>query len=98
MIFVNIADDIRNLREDLKKIFGKHAKEVVAYQMFKGRPIALVFVRTVLAGRSPLSARNKVSLAAPHELAEMLVDPGNNLWCEDGKGLPSGHRIGLTPA
>jgi hypothetical protein len=33
-----------------------------------------------------LSRRVRISIAASHELAEMLVDPGNNLWCEHGKG------------
>ena len=40
----------------------------------------------MLAGPSRLSDRDRISLAASHELAEMLVDPGNNLWCERGKG------------
>jgi hypothetical protein len=93
MIFVDTADDIRNLREDLKKIFGKHAKEVAAYHMFKGRPIALVFVKAVLAGISRLSDRDRISLAASHELAEMLVDPGNNLWCEHGKGTLYAYEV-----
>jgi hypothetical protein len=93
MIFVDTADDIRNLRADLKKIFGKHAKEVVAYHMFKGHPIALVFAKAVLAGPSRLSDRDRISLAASHELAEMLVDPGNNLWCERGKGTLYAYEI-----
>jgi len=45
MIFVDTADDVRNVREELKKFFGKHAKD-----------------------------RDRISLAASHELAEMLVD------------------------
>jgi hypothetical protein len=31
--------------------------------------------------RSVLASDEKVSVAASHELAEMLVDPGINLWC-----------------
>jgi hypothetical protein len=93
MLFVDTADDIRNLREDLKKIFGKHAKGVVAYHMFKGRPIALVFVKVILAGPSRLSDGDRISLAASHELAEMLVDPGNNLWCERAKGTLYAYEV-----
>jgi hypothetical protein len=40
-----------------------------------GLPLAMVFVRDVL------SNREEVSVAASHELAEMLVDPAVNLWC-----------------
>jgi len=87
MMFVDRAKDIRHLRQDLKKIFGKNAKEVVAVHLFKGRPIAFVFVESVLEGSSPLTDRDRISLAASHELAELLVDPGNNLWCHDGKGM-----------
>lgn len=87
MIFVDTADDIRNpYRKDLKKILGKNAaEEFDSYHLFKGRPVALVFVKTVLSGESPLSACDRISVAASHELAEMLVDPGNNLWCAYGK-------------
>jgi hypothetical protein len=87
MVFIATAKDIRHLRRDLKKIFGKNANEVLAVHLFKGRPIALVFVKTVLLGTLPLSDSDKISLAASHELAEMLVDPGNNLWCADGNGM-----------
>ena len=38
MLFVDTADDIRNLREDLKKIFGKQAKGVVAMRGALQRP------------------------------------------------------------
>jgi hypothetical protein len=93
MLFVDSADDIRSVREDLKKIFGKHAREVVAYHMFKGRPIALVFVKATLAGPSRLSDADRISLAASHELAEMLADPGNNLWCEREKGTLYAYEI-----
>ena len=93
MLFVDTAADVRNLRQDLKKMFGKHAKQVSAFHFFKGRPILLVFVKTVLAGRSRLSARDKISLAASHELAETLVDPGNNLWCERSKGTLFAYEV-----
>jgi hypothetical protein len=41
-----------------------------------GLPLSKVFVKTTLA------ARQKVSVTACHELAEMLVDPAINLWAE----------------
>jgi hypothetical protein len=86
MIFLNTAEEARKLHLDPQKIFGKEAKDITAFHHFKGLPVALVFVETVLAERSRLRNRDKVSLAASHELAEMLVDPGNNLWCDVHKG------------
>lgn len=88
MMFVDTANDVRNpYRKDLKKILGKNAADKFdSYHLFKRRPIALVFVKTVLTGRSRLSTGDRISIAASHELAEMLVDPGNNLWCAYGKG------------
>ena len=85
MIFIDTADDIRNLRADLKKKFG-NVDGIEATHLFKGRPVAFVFAKDVLADPAPLRPRDKVSMAASHELAEMLVDPGSNLWCEDGNG------------
>jgi hypothetical protein len=41
-----------------------------------GLPLAKVFVKTTLA------ARQKVSVTACHELAEMMVDPAINLWAD----------------
>jgi hypothetical protein len=41
-----------------------------------GLPLAKVFVKTTLA------ARQKVSVTACHELAEMIVDPAINLWAD----------------
>jgi hypothetical protein len=94
MIFVDTADAIRNLRTDLKKVFGENVvDQIEAYHLFKGRPVALVFAKTVLAERSLLSTRDKVSMAASHELAEMLVDPGNNLWCEDDNGTLYAYEV-----
>lgn len=40
-----------------------------------GLPLAMVFVSDVLVNGQ------EVSMAASHELAEMLVDPAVNLWC-----------------
>ena len=46
----------------------------------EGFPLAKVFVKTTRA------ARQKVSVTACHELAEMLVDPGINMWAEGTDG------------
>jgi hypothetical protein len=46
----------------------------------EGNPIAKVFVGPVKAHRE------KVSVAASHELAEMLVDPAINLWAAGPNG------------
>ena len=40
-----------------------------------------------------LSRRVRISIAASHELAEMLVDPGNNLWCKHGKGTLYAYEV-----
>jgi hypothetical protein len=40
-----------------------------------GLPLAKVFVRP------SLKHREAISVVASHELAEMLVDPGNSVWC-----------------
>jgi hypothetical protein len=86
LLFVDKPDDVRELRKDLKKILGKDvADELDGFHLLKGRPVALVFVKTVLEGPSPLSVGDRVSMATSHELAEMLVDPGNDIWCEHGK-------------
>jgi len=53
-----------------------HAKRLGYHKVLKNRrPLARVFVRSSLKNHEP------VSLVASHELAEMLVDPGNNFWC-----------------
>ena len=93
MLFVDTADDVSNLRHELKEMFGKHVKEIEGVHLFKGRPIALIFVKTVLREASSLSDRDKISLAASHELAEMLVDPGNNMWCEHGNGTLYAYEV-----
>jgi hypothetical protein len=45
-----------------------------------GLPLSKVFVKTTL------SAGDKVSVTACHELAEMLVDPAINLWADGPSG------------
>lgn len=94
MLFVDTANDVRALSNDIKKIIGKtDVNELEGFHLLKGKPVALVFVETVLSGPSPLSTRNRISLAASHELAEMLVDPGNNLWCAHGKDTLYAYEI-----
>jgi hypothetical protein len=91
MIF---ADTAAAFRADLTKTFGKKfADELASAHLVNGRPVALVFVKNVLQDPAPLSERDKVSLAASHELAEMLVDPGINLWCDDGNGTLYAYEI-----
>ena len=46
-----------------------------------GLPIAKIFVKTTLA------AGERVSVAASHELAEMLIDPNFNLMAKGPKGI-----------
>jgi hypothetical protein len=45
-----------------------------------GQPVSKVFVKATLA------AGEKVSVTACHELAEMLIDPGCQLWADRGNG------------
>jgi len=45
-----------------------------------GLPLSKVFVKTTLADRQ------KVSVTACHELAEMMIDPAINLWAEAPNG------------
>jgi hypothetical protein len=47
---------------------------------YKGQPISKVFVKTTLA------VKQHVSVAACHELFEMVVDPLANLWAEAADG------------
>jgi len=65
---------------DRTKVIAQHKLE------HHGLPLAMVFVEPALNAQSGLRDRDKVSVAASHELAEMLVDPGNNLWCEISEG------------
>ena len=46
-----------------------------------GQPVSKVFVKTTIA------AGEKVSVTASHELCEMLIDPGAQLWAQNGTGL-----------
>jgi len=51
-------------------------KDLGYHKLMKhGLPVARVFVRRTL------DSDEAVSLIASHELAEMLVDPSDNLWC-----------------
>jgi hypothetical protein len=59
---------------DRAKLFGYHKL------MKNGLPLAKVFVKPTLKGGEP------ISVVASHELAEMLVDPGDNLWSAGPKG------------
>jgi hypothetical protein len=65
---------------DRRKVIGQHKLE------HHGLPLAMVFVEASLNSQSGLRDRDKISVATSHELAEMLVDPGNNLWCEVSEG------------
>jgi hypothetical protein len=85
MMFLDSAEpeDVRDLGLaglDPKKVLGRHKLEL------HGLPLAMIFVKSTLAGKSTIRVRERVSVSAAHELAEMLVDPGNNLWCELSPG------------
>jgi hypothetical protein len=45
-----------------------------------GQPVSKVFVKTTIA------AGEKVSVTASHELLEMLIDPGAQLWAQSDDG------------
>src|SRR5260221_7055143 len=45
-----------------------------------GQPVSKVFVKTTL------EAGEKISVTASHELMEMLIDPGAQLWAQSAKG------------
>jgi hypothetical protein len=53
----------------------------------EGNPIAKVFVKPVKDNKED------VSVAASHEIAEMLVDPGINLWAIGPKGLLYAYEV-----
>jgi hypothetical protein len=46
-----------------------------------GEPVSKVFVKSTIA------AGQKVSTTASHELLEMMIDPGAQMWAQDGNGL-----------
>ena len=80
LLFVDSAT-AKDLKElgipgDPRNLLGRHKLE------HHGLPLALVFAKAVLASGPEVSCSDKIGIAASHELAEMLVDPGNNLWCE----------------
>jgi len=45
-----------------------------------GQPVSKVFVKTTIA------AKQKVSVTASHELLEMLIDPGAQMWAQASNG------------
>ncbi len=45
-----------------------------------GQPVSKVFVKTTIA------AGQKVSVTASHELLEMMIDPGAQLWAQSNNG------------
>jgi hypothetical protein len=59
----------------------------VGLHHLQGNPFAKVFVRSVL------DSNEKVSVAASHELAEMLVDPAINLWCAGPRRLLYAYEV-----
>jgi hypothetical protein len=59
----------------------------VGLHHLEGNPFAKVFVRSMLDNPE------KVSVAASHELAEMLVDPAINLWCAGPKRLVYAYEV-----
>jgi hypothetical protein len=59
----------------------------VGLHHLEGDPFAKVFVKSVR------DSDEEVSVAASHELAEMLVDPGINLWCVGPKGLLYAYEV-----
>jgi hypothetical protein len=93
LLLLDNADQAERLHTDFRKEFGPEAKSIVAYHDYKGFPVAMVFAQTALNSKSSLDDRHKLSLAASHELAEMLVDPGNNLWCETGKNTYFAYEV-----
>jgi hypothetical protein len=100
MLFVDTADHLTS--KEITKITGKDiVKKLEGFHLLRGRPVALVFVQTVLEaipkGVSPLEAAQArpqlVSIAASHELAEVLVDPGNDLWCQCGNATLYAYEV-----
>jgi hypothetical protein len=71
LMFIDSAEDVDK----------KHLKDF-AYHLFKGQPMARVFVKSTIGNDEP------ISLVASHELAEMLVNPDCNLWA-----LGRGNRL-----
>lgn len=76
------AKDVKELgiSADPRTVLGRHKLQC------DGLPLAMVFVEATLHAGPKVPDRDKIGMAASHELAEMLVDPGNNLWCEYPEG------------
>ena len=68
------------------KFLGMHRPE------YKGLPIAKVFVKATL-DETKFGHDEQVSVIASHELAEMLVDPGDNLWAKGPRGVLYGYEV-----
>lgn len=65
-----------------------HAKGLGFHKAsYQGSPIARIFVQSALENGEP------VSLVSSHELAEMLVDPGDNLWAARRRGVLYAYEV-----
>lgn len=84
LLFVDsaTAKDVKELgiAADPRAVLGRHKLQL------HGLPLAIVFAKAVLNSGPDVPDGDKIGIAASHELAEMLVDPGNNLWCEFPEG------------
>jgi hypothetical protein len=56
-------------------------------QTLNGLPQSRVFVKEIL------EHRQKISVRASHELAEMIINPAINLWCSAGSGRLYAYEI-----
>jgi hypothetical protein len=66
---------------------AKHAGFLGLHHLEGKHPVAKVFVKAVL------NQRERVSVAASHELAEMLVDPAINRWAVGPKGTLYAYEV-----
>lgn len=64
-----------------KGLLGRHELT------YRGQPISKIFVETVLA------AGEEVSVAASHELFEMVLDPMANLWADKNKRTQYAYEV-----
>jgi hypothetical protein len=83
------AEDVKDLGipADPRNVLGRHKLE------HHGLPLAMVFVKSTLDAGHDVPDGDKIGMAASHELAEMLVDPGNNLWCELSEGVFCAYEV-----
>jgi hypothetical protein len=83
------AKDVKDLGipADPRNVLGRHKLE------HHGLPLAMVFVKSTLNAGHNVPDGDKIGPAASHELAEMLVDPGNNLWCELSEGVFCAYEV-----